>query len=211
MLSGARAPLAPLTRTFSKQYRAGLREGWSAVLAALPPGTSLRDLKERPRWTDRALRRAVLELHNENPRGRQQGVLAALAVQKRCRLDRRDLPRAWEALWEWRIQRPPSLRVPLPPTLLRAVVVVGSALALAVGYPTLRRPSEMCGSRRGDVAMPSQRLVVGGRAVVPGASRLPGEVLASIAAAETLFPQLRPPAFPASTLWGVPGPFGSPP
>ena len=159
-----------------RAYRDRLREGRRAFWAfAALQGFSREQLAAlSSREVDRLLCLFVRRAFTDGlPYSRM--VETVLAVQKAFQLHRSRLPRAWEAAWAWRHQRPGQNRRPLPRRVWEALVVtclalaassagreralwLGCSLALRVGFLALLRPGELLALRAGLVALPQDLL-----------------------------------------------------
>ena len=99
----------------SAGYRKHLSDGWVAVLGFLSLfDVSVQSLgRSGPLW-DQALRRYAKWAYETRSRPLGLLVHGLLAVQKRARINRFDLKRAWEFTWAWRTATPSQARTPLP-------------------------------------------------------------------------------------------------
>ena len=130
-MPGDRRPLRRSRHT--EAYRRRLREAWAELCIYVQTqfGHILREGAPAPSRRIDSYVSSFVEHCYARGLARHRAVNAALAVQRRLRLDRRQLANTWEALWTWRLRAPGRTRRPLPRTLWEALVVVLMAKAMA--------------------------------------------------------------------------------
>ena len=113
-----------LTR-YSAPYRRRLAEGLAHFRSWLAARGSNVDTAPRPgrRATDDALARYVQDCYSSGG-AFSLSKHAVLAVQHLLQL-RGKLPRAWAALWSWKLERPQGHRLPVPLEFLQGAFLDG--------------------------------------------------------------------------------------